>query len=677
MEMGHAYNFFVLLAFPGLILSRAQCALQKVNVDDSYGVGRNFDGIGAISGGGATSKLLVNYPEAQRNQVLDFLFKPNFGASLQILKVEIGGDSQSTDGVESSHMHTEVDVSFQRGYEWWMMKEAKKRNPNIKLYGLPWVFPGWLGNGTFNPYAMREKLVYYITSWIKGAAKVHNLQIDYIGIWNERSYDIDYIKMLRKSLDNQGFSHTQIVAADGGWGIASDVLKDPDLANAVSILGAHYPGSMATADAQKTGKKLWASEEYSAFNNLAGGGCWARVLSEGYVNGNLTSAIAWNLISSYSAALPYSGSGLMTANQPWSGYYVVNTPIWMSAHYTQFTEIGWSYLDHGHGSGHLDSNGSYIALTSPDRSQLTIVIENMDPHDAPCFYPMPKYTVAPQTVTFTLKGSFSKIQELDVWFTHFNFTQGGHSDIFIYQGPMKVVNGSFSLTVMPNVVITLTTVKSGRKGQYPAPPPPAPFPLPYKDTFQDYAEFSEPYNLAPQAGSFEIRSSSEPGITKVLRQVVPQPPIDTCLPKRMPRPIAVIGNHSWADVRVEITCRVPASNGSSGVFIASRVSSGGCSAMYSNGLYFWLLLGERKFLLSSDYAQKVVYANGTLPNSIDFNTWTSMSLFAQGKKVRGMLNSKDVFNLELKTVVSAYGFVAIGTNDFGMADFINMFIDKT
>lgn len=34
----------------------------------------------------------------------DFLFKPNYGASLHMLKVEIGGDAQSTDGAESSHM---------------------------------------------------------------------------------------------------------------------------------------------------------------------------------------------------------------------------------------------------------------------------------------------------------------------------------------------------------------------------------------------------------------------------------------------------------------------------------------------------------------------------------------------------------------------------------------------
>lgn len=47
---------------------------------------------------GATTRLLIDYPTQQRDEVLDYLFKPNFGASLHVLKVEIGGDSQSTDG---------------------------------------------------------------------------------------------------------------------------------------------------------------------------------------------------------------------------------------------------------------------------------------------------------------------------------------------------------------------------------------------------------------------------------------------------------------------------------------------------------------------------------------------------------------------------------------------------
>lgn len=101
-------------------------------------IGPEFHGIGAISGGGATTRCLVDYHKEQQSQILDYLFKPNFGASLQMLKVEIGSDILSTDGSESSHMHDNSTIDMAAGYEWWLMAEAKKRNPDIRLYGLPW-----------------------------------------------------------------------------------------------------------------------------------------------------------------------------------------------------------------------------------------------------------------------------------------------------------------------------------------------------------------------------------------------------------------------------------------------------------------------------------------------------------------------------------------------------------
>jgi len=70
---------------------------------DGSSPGRRFDGIGALSAG-ASSRLLIDYPEPQRSQILDYIFRPNYGASLQILKVEIGGDTNSTEGSEPSHM---------------------------------------------------------------------------------------------------------------------------------------------------------------------------------------------------------------------------------------------------------------------------------------------------------------------------------------------------------------------------------------------------------------------------------------------------------------------------------------------------------------------------------------------------------------------------------------------
>src|SRR5690349_22397601 len=123
-------------------------AATTVTIDGNGG-GRTFDGIGAISDGGGNSQLLIDYPEPKRSQILDYLFKPNYGASLQLFKVEVGGDMNSTDGAEPSIQHTRTDESFDRGYEWWMMEQAKARNPNIKLAALSWGAPGWIGGRNF------------------------------------------------------------------------------------------------------------------------------------------------------------------------------------------------------------------------------------------------------------------------------------------------------------------------------------------------------------------------------------------------------------------------------------------------------------------------------------------------------------------------------------------------
>ena len=45
------------------------------------------------------------------------------------------------------------------------------------------------------------------------------------------------LKTLRSALDDNGFEHIQIVASDDGWEISGDLLKDPALSRAVSIIG--------------------------------------------------------------------------------------------------------------------------------------------------------------------------------------------------------------------------------------------------------------------------------------------------------------------------------------------------------------------------------------------------------------------------------------------------------
>ena len=57
---------------------------------DGSKLGPAYDGHGALSAG-ASSRLLWDYAEPYRTEILDYLFNKSFGASLHLLKVEIGG----------------------------------------------------------------------------------------------------------------------------------------------------------------------------------------------------------------------------------------------------------------------------------------------------------------------------------------------------------------------------------------------------------------------------------------------------------------------------------------------------------------------------------------------------------------------------------------------------------
>ena len=203
----------VIAGAAGVVLAAAPAqAATAITVNGTSG-GRIFDGVGAISGGGGNSRLLIDYPEPQRTQILDYLFKPGYGAAVQIMKLEIGGDTNSTSGAEPSHEHTRGVVNCTRGYEWWLAEQAKARNPNIKLIGLTWGAPGWIGSNFWTTDAIN-----YLINWL-GCATSHGLTIDYLGGWNEKGYNTTWYKNLRAALDSRGYPTVKIVASDDfGWG---------------------------------------------------------------------------------------------------------------------------------------------------------------------------------------------------------------------------------------------------------------------------------------------------------------------------------------------------------------------------------------------------------------------------------------------------------------------------
>src|ERR1700749_1559608 len=103
----HCWMVGAFALLPLSAFSQSQVA-QKDVVIDGTSSGRTFDGIGAVSAG-ASSRLLIDYPEPYRSQILDYLFRPGYVASLQHLKVEIGADVNATAGPDPRHMRSKDD----------------------------------------------------------------------------------------------------------------------------------------------------------------------------------------------------------------------------------------------------------------------------------------------------------------------------------------------------------------------------------------------------------------------------------------------------------------------------------------------------------------------------------------------------------------------------------------
>lgn len=336
-------NMTRIIAILATVLSVSDAAFIY-NISKAQGLGGRFDGVGALSGGGCSTRLLADYSPIWYNQIMDYLFLPGFGASLQILKVEIGGDAQSTDGTEPSHMHSAEDENYERGYEWQVMLAAKRRNPNIIFGALSWGFPGWVAEGKKSPWT--NSTVTYIVKWILGAKKHYNLDIDFIGIWNEHPWDKAYTLALKAAITTAGLK-TKIVAHDNvGWAVCGDLSRDTEWAAAVDIIGSHYPAAHIGSNCPALNKIQWASEDMSV-NWLTGAACWARELNQNYVRSNLTATIAWDLVNSFYDGLAFAGTGVLRAVEPWSGFYQIGPVLWAAAHWGQFTRSGWFFLRHG------------------------------------------------------------------------------------------------------------------------------------------------------------------------------------------------------------------------------------------------------------------------------------------------------------------------------------------
>ncbi|MFF7048052.1 ricin-type beta-trefoil lectin domain protein [Streptomyces griseorubiginosus] len=623
---------------------------------DGTSAGRTFDGIGAISGGGGNSRLLIDYPEPQRSQVLDYLFKPGYGAALQILKAEIGGDTNSTSGAEPSHQHTRGDLNCNRGYEWWLMEQAVARNPNIKLYGLAWGAPGWIGNGNF----WSDDMTNYLLSWL-GCAKTHGLTISYLGGWNERGYSTGWYKGLRTALNANGYSSIRIVGADGDWGVADDILKDSSFAASVDIIGSHYPcgwltsqtSCPSTPNALATGKQLWASENGSQDYN-DGAAAMARANNRDYVDGKMTATINWPVVAAMTPNIPWPSAGLVVANQPWSGAYSVGQSTWVTAQTTQFTSPGWKYLDRSTGYiGGSASNGSYVTLKSPTNSDYSTVIEATQASTA-------------QTLNLSVTGGLST-GTVHVWSTNVNSTDSATG--MVHATDITPSAGSYSLTVQPGYVYTLTTTTGQGKGTA-AGPAKGSLGLPYADSYDSYAGGREAKYVQDQQGAYEVVGCGGGRGGQCVRQMSAQAPI-TWAP--LSHPYALVGDVGWKNYQVSSDVLLESAGYTELIGRATWQHSFGPEGL--NAYYLRVSNTGAWSVLRNDTDNNFVTLAGGTVTALGTNAWHSLRLGFHGDTITAWIDDVKVGSVNDSTYSA--GQVGYGNSQGETGQFDNLSIGST
>ena len=584
--------------------------------------GRTFEGIGGVSAGASTD-LLYDYKDPYRDHILDILFKPKFGAGFQHLKVEMGGGENSTCGSEPSHAITREELKnpVSRGYEFWFMRAAKDRNPNMILEYLPWSFPGYLKPNIYT----KESAEYFVT-FLDVAKRDWNLDIDWVAAAENENYtDRDWlVNEVRPMLDARGYENVKIQGPDdnsGDWQIFEELEKDPEFDKVIEAVGYHYVtgreftedmvdgrGRPTTAKAKASGTPLWASEDWSwTGKDWGGAGALnlARIYNKFYIRDKITKTLIWAPIGSIYKSVTWDKAGAMKANSPWSGYYEVWPTIWATAHTTQFAEANdWQYLDDA--CGLFDAStykGSCVTMKNKNSSDWSMII---------C-------TEEPETIEVAIEKGLSNTL-VNVW-------KSSEKEQFVQLESIEPKNGLFTIKLDPKCIYSLTTTTGQQKGQYSIPEE-TPFPFPYKEDYEDRKVGDLPKYHSDQTGSFEI-VQKEDG-TNCLKQINPEQGYDWMRVYRRSniKPNTLVGDVTWTNFTCSVDVFIEGGNVELGGRVQGSYLKGYKLMLEKNGN--WTLVFDKQTL-----------GQGSVEN-FDANIWHKLELTFMDKEIEAFVDGHSI-----------------------------------
>lgn len=540
-----------------------------------------YRGAGMVSGNNS-SRLLLDYkaehPEAYE-QILEYMFGKE-GIGITHLKVEMGADINSSSGTEPSVMRTEDEkADVTRGAAYQLAADAKKINPDLTLDMLWWSEPKWISDAA-DVYAARYK---WYKNTLDAAYETYGLEFDYVSaVQNERGADLEWVKYLSSHLKSEkdtpyDYSKIKIVGGEEvcTWGFADRMYEDSELMDAVNVVGSHYT-SESTENAQKLAydenKELWFSEASSPMayaqgtyrydgSGLAGINGTLDIANRiigMYPNGKMTLYEYQPVISAYYDGACYCQKQLISACDPWSGYYMLDSGFYMSLHFSQFIQKGWAFVDSGcfsdgqkGGDGHaiVDAVYSYMTATDTETGDYSTVITNT--------------TSQPIEYTFKVLGLDKASSNVGVWETRGPDSIDGSYDENYFKKTEDIsptANGSeysYTVTVKPNSIVTVSTVSPERTEYKNADESERTvLKLPYSDDFE-YAGYADDYlssrGNAPryttdEGGAFEVEKTDKGNV--LVQQITADMKANEW--GYTPDPVTTFGDDRWYNYSVSV-----------------------------------------------------------------------------------------------------------------------------
>jgi len=234
-------------------------------------------------------------------------------------------------------------------------------------------------------------------------------------------------------------------------------------------------------------------------------------------------------------------------NDPWSGFYQLGAPFFTQAQFTQFTEIGWRFIDGAAGQNcgdPLDCTLTYAALAAPDLSHFSLIAVNSGNVSL--------------SLQLELAGPLTKFngKPLQIW-------RSIETEYFARQADVTITGtSSFTLRLEPMSVTTLSSRQGAGWASYTVPPR-GRFRIPQVMPWDVQPIDAPCHNLSPAYGSFEVAESPDGDGKVVCRQAVPQNPgANAWTHRKNGYPIALLpSGTNCANVAISVSARIEAGLG--------------------------------------------------------------------------------------------------------------------